>query len=314
MEKMSKTYGGRAQRKMRETIIKQSLGYLGPHSPKLQVGDTQSMVFSATDSGPFWMTEVQREETRHDQILDEPTTREFTKDELVRALKARGVSAKGRKPAVQKIAQEHGLPIKETKPKVVEGWEAKPKGLLQVLWERGIVDESRLSDYTINGRQNGYGIVDKTFALKSLMANCLDFEEEETLLQSMGREMGVLVDRTPKCHCEMAGEGIEYSWGCAKNSFRRVPLKQRRGKDNFRNVVRMCLSRDKVLETERIRLFSRRARSYICAYYMIWCKRQGRGSDEMNKSTLMTDPVKMEKMIKHFKTHRCALDFDHSVC
>jgi hypothetical protein len=110
-----------------------------------------------------------------------------------------------------------------------------------------IVGESRLSDYTINGtRQNGYRIVDKTFALKSLMANCLDFEEEETLLQSMGREMGVLVDRTPKCHCEMAGEGIEYSWGCAKNSFRRVPLKQRRGKDNFRNVVRMCLSREKV--------------------------------------------------------------------
>ena len=48
------------------------------------------------------------------------------------------------------------------------------------------------------------------------MTNCLDFEEEETLLQSMGRGMGVLVDRTPKCHCEMAGEGIEYSCGCQK--------------------------------------------------------------------------------------------------
>ncbi|KAI2490891.1 hypothetical protein MHU86_23687 [Fragilaria crotonensis] len=75
VEKMSKTYGGRAQRKMRETMIKQSQGYLGPHSPKLQVGDTQSMVFNAMDSGPFWMTAVQREETRHDRILDEPTTR-----------------------------------------------------------------------------------------------------------------------------------------------------------------------------------------------------------------------------------------------
>ena len=48
------------------------------------------------------------------------------------------------------------------------------------------------------------------------MAGCLDFEEEETLLQPSGREMGVLVDWTPKCHCELAGEGIEYSWGCAK--------------------------------------------------------------------------------------------------
>jgi hypothetical protein len=33
----------------------------------------------------------------------------------------------------------------------------------------------------------------------------------------------------------------------------------------------------------------------------------GRGSDEVNKV-----PVKMEKVIKHFKTHRSALDFDHS--
>jgi hypothetical protein len=87
----------------------------------------------------------------------------------------------------------------------------KTKRPPQVLWERGIVDETRLSEYIINGRQNGYGVLDKSFAFKSLMASCLDFEEEETLLQSTGREMGVLVDRTPKCHCELAGEGIEYS-------------------------------------------------------------------------------------------------------
>ena len=164
VEKMSKSYGGRAQRKMCETMIKQSQGYLGPHSPKLQVGDVQSMVFSAPDSGPFWMTAVQRADTSHDRILDEPTTREFTKDELLRALKERHVSAKGKKTAIQQIAHDHDLPIHETKAKVIEGWEGKPKGLLQILWERGIVDESRLSEYTINGRQNGYGIVDKTFA------------------------------------------------------------------------------------------------------------------------------------------------------
>ena len=316
VEKMSKGFGGRAQRKMRETKIKQSQGYLGPHSPKLQIGETQSMVFSPLESGPFWMTDAQKEETRHDRILDEATTRDFTKDELLKVLKERGVSAKGKKAAIQIIAQEHGLPIRETTQKVIEGWEGKPKGLLQVLWERGIVDASKLSEYTINGRQNGYGVIDKTYALKSLMANCLDFEEEETLLQSMGRVMGVLVDRTPKCHCELAGEGIEYSWGCAKNSYRRVSLKQKRGKDNFRKVVRMCLSREKVLVTERIRLFSRRARAYICAYYMIWSERQEQrgGSIETNESALTTDPIKMEKLVKHFKTHRCALNFDHSFC
>jgi hypothetical protein len=76
-------------------------------------------------------------------------------------------------------------------------------------------------------------LVDKTFALKSLMASCFDFEKEETLLQSMGREMGVLVDRTPKCNCELAEEGIEYSWGCAKNHHRRISLKRKKSKDSF---------------------------------------------------------------------------------
>jgi len=29
---------------------------------------------------------------------------------------------------------------------------------------------------------------------------------------------------------------------------------------------------------------------------------------------LTTTPVKIEKMVKLFKTHRCALDFDHAFC
>jgi hypothetical protein len=53
--------------------------------------------------------------------------------------------------------------------------------------------------------------------LKQILANCSNFEEEETMLQLMGRSRGVIVDQTPKCHPELAGEGIEYSWGCAKN-------------------------------------------------------------------------------------------------
>jgi hypothetical protein len=40
------------------------------------------------------------------------------------------------------------------------------------------------------------------------------------MLQYYGRQMGVLVDWTPKCHCELAGEGIEYSWAAAKNKYR----------------------------------------------------------------------------------------------
>jgi hypothetical protein len=40
------------------------------------------------------------------------------------------------------------------------------------------------------------------------MVSCTDFIEEESLLQSMGHQMGATIDRMPKCHPELAGEGI----------------------------------------------------------------------------------------------------------
>ena len=89
----------------------------------------------------------------------------------------------------------------------------------------------------LNGKQDAFGFVQKDFSLKSLKGNCLDFEEEEILLQSMGREMGVLVDRMPRCHCEPAGEGIDYSWGCAKNFYCWLSLKRKKAKEDLRSVV-----------------------------------------------------------------------------
>ena len=75
VDKMSKGYGA-AQRKLRETTIKDVKGYLGPHSPTLKAGDIQMMCFKPGD---------EREAKRPDQVLDGTTeTRQFTKDELVK--------------------------------------------------------------------------------------------------------------------------------------------------------------------------------------------------------------------------------------
>ena len=104
--------------------------------------------------------------------------------------------AKDKKAAIAKIALEQGLPLQETKQKWIKGWEGKPKGLLQVLWERGFINTSAAScgirKCTLNGQQGKFGVANKMLSFKMLMSNCLDFEEEETLLQLMGREMGVL--------------------------------------------------------------------------------------------------------------------------
>jgi hypothetical protein len=96
-----------------------------------------------------------------------------------------------------------------------QGWEEfKPKGLLQVLWESGFTDKSTLESYTLNSRQDEW----VGFTLKLLIGSCLDFEEEETLLHSTG----VLVDRTLKCHCELAKAGIKYCRLCAENFYHPV--------------------------------------------------------------------------------------------
>jgi hypothetical protein len=38
-----------------------------------------------------------------------------------------------------------------------------------------------------------------------------DFEGQETMLQLKATEMGIFIDQMPKCHCELAGEVIEYA-------------------------------------------------------------------------------------------------------
>ena len=177
--------------------------------------------------------------------------------------------AQGKLGDIQKLAQDRGIPIKEETPKVQQGWEGKAKGMLQILWEWGFIDSNNVPQYSMQGKKDAFGNVQKETSLKYLMSNCQDFEEEETLLQSMDRSMGVIVDHMLKCHCKLAGEGIEYSWCCSRNQYRWTPIAEKRGKEGFIKTVRKCLSQD-VLMTECILKFSKQAREYICAYHKHW--------------------------------------------
>jgi hypothetical protein len=130
------------------------------------------------------------------------------------------------------------IPTKYMETELHEGWEGKAKGMEQILWKRAWIDMSRpRKDYTKLDTKDIMGTIQKDTSLHELVANCADFKNEEMLLQTKGQEMGVLVNRTQKCHCELAGEGIEFSWGCAKNLYRRQLLKMERGKENFRATV-----------------------------------------------------------------------------
>ena len=101
----------------------------------------------------------------------------------------------------------------------------------------------------------------------------------------------------------MAGEGIEYSWGCQKQWYQSIPLKDRKGKDKFYPKVKESLSLDRLTLT---RVFGRRARSYILAYHKMNLKAEEQGQLDLGDLT----PQIIEKLAKQFKTHRSALDFD----
>jgi hypothetical protein len=98
------------------------------------------------------------------------------------------------------------------------------------------------------------------------MEQLSDFQDEETLLQYHSRMLEVKVDQTPKCHPEMAGEGIEYSWAAGKGFYHQLPLSEKRSKAKFHESVTRCLDIQDVLTIERQRMFSRHARKYMVAY------------------------------------------------
>jgi hypothetical protein len=66
--------------------------------------------------------------------------------------------------------------------------------MLQVLWERGWVNEQRWQDYTINGEKDALGSTIIEMSLEYLLGNCNDFINEESMLQYYGRLMGVTID------------------------------------------------------------------------------------------------------------------------
>ena len=156
----------------------------------------------------------------------------------------------------------------------------KPKGLRQVLYERGLIDV---------GTPEQQKDLPKVDQLREIMANCYDFQHEETALEQAMHKQGHLLRMTPKGHPELAGVGIEYSWGKSKMLFRKH---NDCNPKTFHTQVLTAMARE-VLFLDRVRKFARRARDYMRCY--------DQGASKH---------VSVENMRKKFKTHRCATDTD----
>jgi hypothetical protein len=201
---------------MRNSKIVDQDGFLCPYDFILGVGMEQTVSFSPTDVGPFWMTATEKNERRLDRARTEADPRKpqnKTKRDLAAKLSVPGHvldPTKFQSEKLQEMASAQDIPLTKIVPNVEAGWVGKQKGLLQVLWERRWIDESRLDDYTIIRKDDAHGAVDLELSLQCLMESCLDFANEIMEVQPMGEKMGVRVISTTKFHAEMAGDGIEY--------------------------------------------------------------------------------------------------------
>jgi hypothetical protein len=310
---MNVQWGGK-QPLMRPTVLVE--GCLGLHQAQIQLGKEQSMVFTDQDAGPFNMSADERENRKRDRPKagNKRKKKHKTIDELMSEFKQypdfRPNNVRYRQAEAFAEARRLGIPIESNEQEIERGWLGKPKGLLQVLWERGFIDEEKVNQQHYYKKQCD----DPDRSLVTMLQKCTDFQNEKSAMEALCDDMSsmdtsaapgqpsrqIILLTTPKYHCEIAGDGIEYSWGLSKRGFRRLALAQKRGKGNFHEAVKQCLS---LVKVEHARRFSARTRRYMLIYGNL-DKLPKEGEED---STLSYGEI--EKYVKtKFKTHRNTLD------
>ena len=88
------------------------------------------------------------------------------------------------------------------------------------------------------------------------------------------------------------------------------------GEKTFKQLVKESICPVNQLHKTRICKLSARARAYICTYYQLAKTTEAGasgGSDTNNSLVTEQQPLlynEIERLMKDFKVHRCALDFD----
>ena len=68
----------------------------------------------------------------------------------------------------------------------------------------------------------GKDLWDPKLVAPRVLSECEDFVKEKEALQEIVESLGHILILSPKCHPELAGCGIECSWGKSKQHFRRT--------------------------------------------------------------------------------------------
>ncbi|CAM9599800.1 unnamed protein product, partial [Pylaiella littoralis] len=259
---MNVKYGGK-QKVLRDTVMVE--GCLGPGEAKmyfangkwstqfsegavcidqkLKMGETQTSTFAVGAPPPFYDWEAPRKDTK---VTSKRTSKAGAGGDQSGSPDGDSAGAAARASSKQKD-------------KIKEGYEGKPKGEKQYLWERG---------WWATGMSTAAKVSDDKNIEKVLQAQP-DFKNEKTALKHIVESRGHVLLMSPKCHPEVAGVGIEYSWGFSKQKFRR-----KHNDENPKNLhanIEKSMCTEEYLTIGRVRRFARRTRDYCRAYRDLFC-------------------------------------------
>lgn len=145
-----------------------------------------------------------------------------------------------------------------------EAYVGKAKGINQVLFERGLLDPTK--KYTLDGKNDKHGDPIPGTSTKAILAACPDFQNELNLLEQLVADRKHILLSSPKCHPELAGDGVEYGWGQSKRYYRRKNTGSE--KEMAQNQQKLVFESIAPGNIPRIRLmrYSRVAREYKLVY------------------------------------------------
>ncbi|CAN0525576.1 unnamed protein product, partial [Ectocarpus sp. 12 AP-2014] len=145
---------------------------------------------------------------------------------------------------------------KRSKRKPKEGYVGKAEETKKVLWERGWYND-KMSTMT----------KDAKIYLGVVLGTLLNFLNERTALQHTVEARGHILVLSPKFYPEVAGVGIQYSWGMSKLKFRRE-LNDEIPKNLHDNILAF-MNRETIVTLQCLRRFARHTRDYCREYFKL---------------------------------------------
>ena len=140
---------------MKSSIIADQ-SFLGPyhHYSKLKLGDVQDMTFKHTNVGPLYLDNDKRKNIKYNKIIG-VKKETLTKHEIIKQLKANKVkNPKSSRDKLKRLCRSNNTATKRSIIDIREGWINKPKGALQLLYERGWIDPGLShKEYTWYGKK-----------------------------------------------------------------------------------------------------------------------------------------------------------------